>query len=658
MKLNAARRAVAFVLAILMILGVAAVAWTVTVGATVTNYAKGCTYTVSPESYHDSYKDTGSLLTDGAVGTAETSGVTVAYVGTGKTYVILVDLGEVKYDIKTIKFMNVCINGTNRDFGADDVSIAVTETTDKANPETNTYTYDSESQSGTQYFNFIYNLSTEAIGRYVYITIYSPAYVLSLSEIEIWGSGNPAVKEEEPVSVNYALGNTYTVSSAGYVSPFSDTGSLLTDGVVGLQETENVTVAYGGTGKTYTFVFDLGATRDDIKIIKFRNVAVYSNRNFGKDEVVIAATDTLNSSEPVNSTYTYVSEENVNSNYYDFVYTLDSEAEGRYVYITIYSPAYVLSLSEIEILSSPTTSSSIVIPDPIDPTPKFDIELSSASEFKKGETFELLCTVNNITATYGIVAVDFVVSYNAVAFTPMYPSGTDLTSYYIQTAPASGSSLMWEDIGTYCDTEAGNVYMRFAHKTAENGDGVKEDGKLVFKIMFTPIVSSGTYTFEATSCRGTDPGSSNYKKLTEVYANGSSCSAVAAVIPKGLIPVNDNITVTDGYIFGVVPKTTEDDLKAMFEGDVTVTLVKKEVGTGCVVTSEDGISATVVMIGDVDGSGTIDSTDYLSVKKHFLKQTTLTDVAALAADVDGNGRIDSTDYVAIKSHFLGVNKLY
>ena len=261
-------------------------------------------------------------------------------------------------------------------------------------------------------------------------------------------------------------------------------------------------------------------------------------------------------------------------------------------------------LSEIEILSAPQSNSSIVVPDPIDTTPKFDIVLSSAGSFKGNETFELLCEVKNIKATYGIVAVDFVVSYNKSAFTPLYPSGNDLSSSYIKTAPKSGSTLLWEDIGTYCDTANGKVYMRFAHKTAENGDGTKKDGELVFKILFTAKVSTGSYDFVASGCRGTDPGSSNYKKLTEVYANGSSFTATAASFSSQLVPAVSGVEIENGYVYGIPHRKTVDQVKAMFEGNVTLISSGNNsyVSTGTVVISEDGNEAAVIIIlGDVDG---------------------------------------------------------
>ena len=60
-----------------------------------------------------------------------------------------------------------------------------------------------------------------------------------------------------------------------------------------------------------------------------------------------------------------------------------------------------------------------------------------------------------------------------------------------------------------------------------------------------------------------------------------------------------------------------------------------------------------IVLGDVDGNGVIDTTDYIRVKAAFLGIFELSEVEFLAADVDRNSIIDTTDYMRIKAHFLG-----
>ncbi|MBQ7646626.1 MAG: dockerin type I repeat-containing protein [Clostridia bacterium] len=68
----------------------------------------------------------------------------------------------------------------------------------------------------------------------------------------------------------------------------------------------------------------------------------------------------------------------------------------------------------------------------------------------------------------------------------------------------------------------------------------------------------------------------------------------------------------------------------------------------------DRLNAPKYLKGDADGSGKIDSTDYIIVKRHILNISKLTGAYFTAADMDGNGKIDSTDYIAIKRIILGL----
>lgn len=82
------------------------------------------------------------------------------------------------------------------------------------------------------------------------------------------------------------------------------------------------------------------------------------------------------------------------------------------------------------------------------------------------------------------------------------------------------------------------------------------------------------------------------------------------------------------------------------------------VGTGCVVSLPDGSEFTVIVCGDVDGSGEIDSTDYIKIKYVFLGEAELEDIYLEAANADRNEEINSTDYLRIKGYFLGELDLY
>jgi hypothetical protein len=115
-------------------------------------------------------------------------------------------------------------------------------------------------------------------------------------------------------------------------------------------------------------------------------------------------------------------------------------------------------------------------------------------------------------------------------------------------------------------------------------------------------------------------------------------------------------------------KTTVNELsKAFYEKGLTISVKDKNgkelagnnnIGTGAVISTSDGKIYTAIVCGDVDGNGTIDSTDYLQIKKVFLKEMSLQGAFLSSADTNNDGTINTTDYMQIKKYFIGGFDLY
>ncbi|MDQ2087625.1 cellulase family glycosylhydrolase [Herbivorax sp. ANBcel31] len=68
--------------------------------------------------------------------------------------------------------------------------------------------------------------------------------------------------------------------------------------------------------------------------------------------------------------------------------------------------------------------------------------------------------------------------------------------------------------------------------------------------------------------------------------------------------------------------------------------------------SDDDTST--VLLGDINGDGNIDSTDYTLLRRHILGSTELTGDALIAADVNGDGVINSDDCVLLTRYLLEI----
>ena len=149
------------------------------------------------------------------------------------------------------------------------------------------------------------------------------------------------------------------------------------------------------------------------------------------------------------------------------------------------------------------------------------------------------------------------------------------------------------------------------------------------------------------------------------------CSLLSVSFISAKAATNDSVLaktslylLKDNFIYDVSVNTSLSTFVSNMTSNVSVyTSAGKKatssdlISTGCYF-NLNSTKYTVVVSGDVDGNGAIDSTDYLRVKSHFLSAITLSNSQFKAADVDNSNAIDSTDYLRIKGHFLGTYNLY
>ncbi len=136
--------------------------------------------------------------------------------------------------------------------------------------------------------------------------------------------------------------------------------------------------------------------------------------------------------------------------------------------------------------------------------------------------------------------------------------------------------------------------------------------------------------------------------------------------PEEFVPV-EGITLTDEYILGASEKLGVEQVKALFENNPELLEVdlngKAYAGTGATVAlkNTDGEvlqTLTLIIKGDCDGSGTVNSFDYLLIRSTVLGLFTPDDIQKIAADLVPNGNIDSMDYLLARSHVLGIYNIF
>ena len=181
-----------------------------------------------------------------------------------------------------------------------------------------------------------------------------------------------------------------------------------------------------------------------------------------------------------------------------------------------------------------------------------------------------------------------------------------------------------------------------------------------------------TYTFRVNTADHNDEQGLYH---THIYATDCADNRVSVEL---MISVGSGIRlsesaeyeVEEGFVSGVTDRTSVNMLLAQFDNSNLeirdhrgrVLSGSDLVGTGATVNlmSNNQVmeTVTVVVLGDVDGNGIVNTTDYIRVKGIFWGLVTPSEAQAKAADVDGSAKINSTDYLRIKSYFLGTYDLY
>ncbi len=285
-----------------------------------------------------------------------------------------------------------------------------------------------------------------------------------------------------------------------------------------------------------------------------------------------------------------------------------------------------------------------------------DINAGAESDAWYGRTTSDLYVRTGAGSSYGIVG-KFALGTDIVI------SGEENGWYKV-----SGKSTEGTDISGY--SSAAYILTLYAGVTTSNlrvRDSDSTDGAIVGTlslgdevVIVGEMLESGWYAVETDNLSGYCSG----EYITVTGKLPAEAGTNPPVTTEDFEIINSDYAISNGVLAGVTTETTVKAFLEGFKGDVAVINpsgdVMKEtdvVGTGCVLRVNDNGSydyvATVMIKGDVNSDGLIDSFDYVTVKRSFLGTHNLEGVYLTAACVSGGSYLRIVDYVMIKRAVMG-----
>ncbi|PKM63320.1 MAG: hypothetical protein CVU97_00670 [Firmicutes bacterium HGW-Firmicutes-21] len=200
---------------------------------------------------------------------------------------------------------------------------------------------------------------------------------------------------------------------------------------------------------------------------------------------------------------------------------------------------------------------------------------------------------------------------------------------------------------------------------------ITSDSKTFIKVLEGEnliTVNNGTVTATASSGRASFMlGYTTSTAAGSTYVVYTQPITVILGFEGGLELTSSSDYVIGDYLTGVTDKTNLSTLLGNFELSENIIVLDKNgtkitspsayIGTGCKVMYMQGEDIldeiTVVVFGDANGDGIINSADYLFTKRGFLGTLTLTPLQLKACCLENTSIPTTKDYLKIKRHFLG-----
>ncbi len=511
--------------------------------------------------------------------------------------------------------------------------------------------------------------------------------VSSKMNSDISSETNDDTSAENRTPVNYALGRKYTYNDdvmnnfkSGYED---DSCTLLTDGIVAVPETPFETVIFQGTSRIVTVILDLGATYNDIVSVNFCGVwdtygdgTSGQNRGFSGEKTMFFFSEN-NIDYSRNTDFVMTKEETGEESYYNFKFNFNSPITASAVKIYMYSPVYLLSFSEIQVVGKPIMNDGN-LGENVNYSLHDDGTMEIYGNGKMGTSFPLHYLEKNIK--------NVVIKGEVTLLPSTFEGMSQLESVELQgeikelPANAFSGCAQLEKVILNNSLEKIGESAFFGCENLKSiiiPDSVESIGVDAFNnTNLERVKIPATVEYVGERAFGFRQINGEYLQNSDFVIEGFSNTSgyfYAGYYGFGFVDLtekieftDDNISCDSGFVFGLKGNLKVDQLEKLIknsdyrvkDSNGIAISGNSHVGTGTKITFTNGTIYKVVIKGDTDGNGSVTSTDYIQIKKAFSKSIKLVGAFALAADTTGDGEITTTDYIQVKSHFLGTIDIY
>lgn len=275
-------------------------------------------------------------------------------------------------------------------------------------------------------------------------------------------------------------------------------------------------------------------------------------------------------------------------------------------------------------------------------TPSFTTALTTtATTIMPGDTFEVSFSTGNFqNIEDGLIALMGQLEYNTDIL--------ELVKEEEKIAITGKNNWKLDSIN--------NTSLKFI---AENGTLVKTPGEM-FVIKFKVKETVKEVTTASIKIKGISASGGTGK----IVAEDAQLTINIQLPPEGI--TSEKYRIETDYISRIAPNTTVSEFKKNVETAQEMVFTNKAgevLGEDDIITTETKLKVgttlqfTLIVIGDVDKDGDVDTNDLAKIKLHLIDYEELTGVSLRAADIDDDTEISINDIAQIKLVIIGLMEI-